>query len=56
MHSSTGFGYGMWPPAILSVGLVFFFVGSYMLPTRRWEWRSMGSSAPWPWPGMAPSS
>jgi protein-S-isoprenylcysteine O-methyltransferase Ste14 len=47
MHSSTGFDYGMWPAAILSVGLVFFFVGSYMLPTRRREWRSMGIFAAW---------
>ncbi len=47
MHSSTGFDYGMWPAAILSVGLVFFFVGSYMLPTRRREWRSMGLFAAW---------
>lgn len=47
MHNSTGFGYGMWPAAILSVGLVFFFVGSYMLPTRRREWHSMGLFAAW---------
>lgn len=37
----------MWPVAILSIGLVFFFVGSYMLPTRRREWRSMGLFAAW---------
>jgi protein-S-isoprenylcysteine O-methyltransferase Ste14 len=47
MHSSTGFGYGMWAATIFSVGLVFFFVGSFMLPTRRREWRSMGLFAAW---------
>lgn len=47
MHFSTGFDYNMWPAAILSTGLVFFFVGSYMLPTRRREWRSMGLFAAW---------
>lgn len=47
MHSSDGFDYNMWPAAILSAGLVFFFVGSYMLPTRRREWRSMGLFAAW---------
>ncbi len=41
------FGYGMWPAAIFSIGLVFFFVGSFMLPTRRREWRSMGLFAAW---------
>lgn len=47
MHSSTGFDYNMWPAALLSIGLVFFFIGSYMLPTRRREWRSMGLFAAW---------
>lgn len=47
MHFSDGFDYNMWPAAILSIGLVFFFVGSYMLPTRRREWRSMGLFAAW---------
>ena len=47
MHLSNSFDYGMWPAAILSIGLVFFFVGSYMLPTRRREWRSMGLFAAW---------
>jgi protein-S-isoprenylcysteine O-methyltransferase Ste14 len=47
MHFSTGFDYNMWPAALLSIGLVFFFVGSYMLPTRRREWRSMGLFAAW---------
>ena len=47
MHFSTGLDYNMWPAALLSIGLVFFFVGSYMLPTRRREWRSMGLFAAW---------
>ncbi|MCG3209712.1 MAG: hypothetical protein FOGNACKC_03339 [Anaerolineae bacterium] len=47
MHFSDGFDYNMWPAAVLSIGLVFFFVGSYMLPTRRREWRSMGLFAAW---------
>jgi protein-S-isoprenylcysteine O-methyltransferase Ste14 len=47
MHRTTGFDYGMWPAAIISAGLIFFFVGSYMLPTRRREWRSMGLFAAW---------
>lgn len=47
MHASTGFDYGMWPAAIFSIGLVFFFIGSYLLPTRRREWRSMGLFAAW---------
>jgi protein-S-isoprenylcysteine O-methyltransferase Ste14 len=37
----------MWPAAIISAGLIFFFIGSYMLPTRRREWRSMGLFAAW---------
>ena len=41
------FGYGMWLAAVFSIGLVFFFVGSFMLPTRRREWRSMGLFAAW---------
>ncbi len=44
---NTDFGYGMWTAAVLSIGLVFFFVGSFMLPTRRREWRSMGLFAAW---------
>ena len=47
MHNSTGFDYNMWPAAVLSIGLIFFFVGSYMLPTQRREWRSMGLFAAW---------
>lgn len=47
MHFSDGFDYNMWPAALLSIGLVFFFVGSYMLPTRRREWCSMGLFAAW---------
>ena len=47
MHLSTGFDYNMWPAAIFSIGLVFFFVGSFMFPTRRREWRSMGVFAAW---------
>ena len=47
MNDSSNFDYGMWPAAILSAGLIFFFIGSYMLPTRRREWRSMGLFAAW---------
>lgn len=47
MHSSTDFDYNMWPATLLSVALVFFFIGSYMLPIRRREWRSMGLFVAW---------
>ena len=47
MQDSTGFDYGMWPAVVISTGLIFFFIGSYMLPTRRREWRSMGLFAAW---------
>ena len=47
MHDLTGFDYGMWPAAIISAGLIVCFIGSYMLPTRRREWRSMGLFAAW---------
>lgn len=47
MHISTSFDYNMWLPAFLSIGLVLFFLGSFMLPTRRREWRSMGLFAAW---------
>lgn len=47
MHDSTGFDYGVWPAAVISAGVIFFFIGSYMLPTRRREWRSMGLFAAW---------
>ncbi len=45
MH--TEFGYGNWMGAVLSIGLVFLFIGSFMLPRRRREWRSMGMFAAW---------
>lgn len=47
MRNSSGFDYNMWFPAIVTIGLVFFFLSSFMWPTRRREWRSMGLFAAW---------
>ncbi len=43
----SDFAYGMWPAAVLSIGLIFIFVGGYLVPRRRQEWRSMGLFAAW---------
>lgn len=47
MNSSTSYEYGLWFPAIVTIVLVFFFLSSFMWPTRRREWRSMGLFAAW---------
>lgn len=37
------YDYGWWPLVILHVGLVLVFAFSYLRPTRRREWRSLGA-------------
>jgi len=37
------YAYGMWPAAVISIGIFIFFVLSYLKPKKRWEWRSMGA-------------
>ena len=37
------YAYGMWPAAVISVGIFLFFALSYLKPKKRWEWRSMGA-------------
>ena len=37
------YAYGMWPAAIISIGIFIFFTLSYLRPRKRWEWRSMGA-------------
>ncbi len=37
------YAYGMWPAALVSIGIFVFFVLSYLKPKKRWEWHSMGT-------------
>ncbi len=37
------YAYGMWPVALVSIGIFVFFVLSYLKPTKRREWHSMGA-------------
>ncbi len=37
------YAYGMWPVALVSIGIFIFFVLSYLKPKKRWEWQSMGT-------------
>ena len=37
------YAYGMWPAAVISIGIFIFFTLSYLKPKKRWEWRSMGA-------------
>ncbi len=37
------YAYGMWPVALVSIGIFIFFVLSYLKPKKRWEWQSMGA-------------
>ncbi len=37
------YAYGMWPVALVSIGIFIFFTLSYLKPKKRWEWRSMGA-------------
>ena len=46
MHGLTDletYAYGMWPAALISIGIFVFFVLSYLKPKKRWEWQSMGT-------------
>ncbi len=37
------YAYGMWPAALVSIGIFVFFVLSYLKPRKRSEWHSMGT-------------
>ncbi len=37
------YAYGMWPVAVISIGIFIFFTLSYLKPKKRREWRSMGA-------------
>ena len=37
------YAYGIWPAAVVSVGIFIFFVLGYLKPKKRREWRSMGT-------------
>jgi protein-S-isoprenylcysteine O-methyltransferase Ste14 len=37
------YAYGIWPAAVISIGIFFFFTLSYLKPQKRREWRSMGT-------------
>ncbi len=37
------YAYGMWPAALVSIGIFVLFVLSYLKPKKRWEWHSMGT-------------
>ncbi len=38
---NEAYAYGMWPVALVSIGIFVFFVLSYLKPKKRWEWQSM---------------
>jgi protein-S-isoprenylcysteine O-methyltransferase Ste14 len=40
---SEAYAYGMWPVALVSIGIFVFFVLSYLKPKKRREWQSMGA-------------
>jgi protein-S-isoprenylcysteine O-methyltransferase Ste14 len=40
---NEAYAYGMWPVAVVSVGIFIFFVLSYIKPKKRREWHSMGT-------------
>ena len=40
---TESYAYGMWPVAVVSIGIFVFFVLSYIKPKKRWEWHSMGT-------------
>jgi len=40
---TESYAYGMWPAAVISIGIFVFFTLSYLKPKKRWEWRSMGT-------------
>jgi protein-S-isoprenylcysteine O-methyltransferase Ste14 len=37
------YAYGIWPAAVVSIGIFIFFTLSYLKPQKRREWRSMGT-------------
>ncbi len=37
------YAYGLWPAALVSIGIFIFFVLSYIKPKKRWEWQSMST-------------
>ena len=37
------YAYGLWPAAVISIGIFIFFTLSFLRPKKRWEWRSMGA-------------
>lgn len=37
------YAYGIWPAAVISIGIFIFFTLSYLKPKKRWEWHSMGA-------------
>ena len=45
MHGEAlgSYAYGMWPVVVFNVALFLFFVGSFLNPKKRYEWRSMGA-------------
>ena len=40
---NEAYAYGMWPAALVSIGIFVFFVLSYLKPKKRREWQSMGA-------------
>ena len=40
---TEAYAYGMWPAAVISIGIFIFFTLSFLKPKKRWEWRSMGA-------------
>lgn len=40
---NEAYAYGMWPVALVSIGIFVFFVLSYFKPKKRREWQSMGA-------------
>ena len=40
---NQAYAYGMWPVALVSIGIFVFFVLSYLKPKKRREWQSMGA-------------
>lgn len=47
MQNLTSFDYGMWPAALMSIGLVLVFALGFLRPRHRAEWRSMGLFSAW---------
>jgi protein-S-isoprenylcysteine O-methyltransferase Ste14 len=45
MHGEDlgGYAYGMWPVVFFNIGLILFFVISYLVPKKKIEWGTMGA-------------